>query len=277
MAARETRKGLPWRLWLTAGAGLVLCVSTAVAAYRVRGYVLTDPQFVLSAEDPNALLVQGLRYASRPKVLRAFAADFGRSVFSVSLAERRRRLLAIDWVEDATVARIWPNRLVVHVYERAPVAFVNLPLATGLTRVLLIDPYGVLLEPPPQSRFSFPVLGGITEAHDEAARRARVRAMMRLLDELGPLGKDISEVNAADLENLRVVTPFEGRATELMLGDGNYARRYQAFLAHYPEIRKRSPGVVAFDLRLDDRITAKEQSGHDAHVVPPGETRPATR
>ena len=43
-------------------------------------------------------------------------------------------------------------------------AFVNLPLATGLTRVLLIDSDGVLLEPPPQARFSFPVLGGITEA-----------------------------------------------------------------------------------------------------------------
>ncbi len=256
MAARETHKRLPWRLWLTVAGGLVLCASTAAAAYKVRAWVLTDPQFVLSAEDPRAFVIQGVRYASRSKVARVFEADFGRSVFAVSLAERRRRLLALDWVEDATVARIWPNRLVVRISERAPVAFVNLPLATGLTRVLLIDPHGVLLDPPPQARFSFPVLGGITEAHDEAARRARVQAMMRLLDDLGPLGKDVSEVNAADLENLRVVTQVD--ATELMLGSGNYARRYQAFMRHYPEIRKRSPGVASFDLRLDDRITAKE-------------------
>ncbi len=258
MAARETRKGFPWRLWFTAAGGLLVCASTAFAAYKVHAWVLTDPQFILSSEDRNALAVNGLRYASRPKVLRAFENDFGRSVFAVSLAERRRRLLAIDWVEEATVARIWPNRLVVQISERAPVAFVNLPLPTGLARLLLIDPQGVLLEPPPQAHFSFPVLAGITEGHNEAARRIRVRAMMRLLDDLGPLGKDISEINAADLENLRIVTQVEGQPIELMMGDGNYAHRFQAFLAHYPEIHKRSPGVVAFDLRLDDRITAKE-------------------
>ena len=39
---------------------------------------------------------------------------------------------------------------------------------------------------------------------------------------------------------------------------GNFARRYQNFLSNYPEIRKRSPGVKIFDLRLDDRITVKE-------------------
>jgi hypothetical protein len=43
-----------------------------------------------------------------------------------------------------------------------------------------------------------------------------------------------------------------------LLGDADFARRYQNFLNHYPEIQKRSPGVKAFDLRLEDRITAKE-------------------
>jgi hypothetical protein len=51
---------------------------------------------------------------------------------------------------------------------------------------------------------------------------------------------------------------MEGRAVELMLGDTNFGRRYQNFLNHYPEIAKRSPDVKTFDLRLDDRITAKE-------------------
>jgi hypothetical protein len=52
----------------------------------------------------------------------------------------------------------------------------------------------------------------------------------------------------------------EGRPLELELGDGNYARRLQNFLLHYPEIRKHAANVTTFDLRLDDRITAKEQS-----------------
>ena len=63
----------------------------------------------------------------------------------------------------------------------------------------------------------------------------------------------------ADPDNIRIVAQVENRAVELTLGDDHFARRYQSFLNHYPEIKKRSPGVAAFDLRLDDRITAKSK------------------
>lgn len=257
MARERPKSGSGWRRWLLAAGGVVLCASTGVAAWHVRNFALTNPQFLLSLEAREALVVEGVRHASRARVVHVFDVDFGRSVFAVSLAERRRRLMAIDWVEDASVSRIWPNRLVVRITERKPVAFVNLPLATGTTRVLLIDTAGVLLEPPPQARFAFPVLSGITEAHSEYGRRIRVRAMLRLLADLGPAAKEISEVNAADLENLRIITAMEGRAVELQLGDANFGRRYQTFLAHYGEIRKRSENILTFDLRLDDRITTR--------------------
>ncbi len=257
MAREQPKTRWGWRPWLMAAAGAALFVSTAAAAYKVRAFALTDPRFILRRDDPAALTVDGLHYASRARVMRVFEADFGHSVFAISLAERRRRLSAIDWVEEASVSRIWPNRLVARITERNPVAFVNLPLATGATRVLLIDPNGLLLEPPPRSRFSFPVLSGITETQTDAERRARVQAMIALLDDLGAAAKEISEVNAADVENLRVVTQVEGRPVELLMGGGNYSRRYQSFLAHYPEIRKRSETTVTFDLRLDDRITAR--------------------
>jgi len=201
--------------------------------------------------------MDGLVYTSRSRVLTTFTPDFGRSVFLVPLAERRRRLLAIDWVENAYIARIWPNRVAVRVKERKPVAFVNLPIPGSRgSRVLLIDAEGVLLEPPAQSHFTFPVLTGVTEDQSETERRYRVRGMLRLLDDLGPLAKDISEVNAAAPENLMIITWIEGHAVELVMGNQNFARRLQNFLDHYPEIRRRSGGVKAFDLRLDDRITA---------------------
>jgi cell division protein FtsQ len=196
-------------------------------------------------------------YASRARLMAAFAPDYGRSIFLIPIAERRRRLLAIDWVEDASIARIWPNRVAVHIEERKPVAFVNLliPGARG-ARVLLIDSEGVLLDPPAQSHFTFPVLSGVSEEQTEMERRRRVEAMLRLLADLGPLGKDISEVNAAAPENLMIVTQVEGQVVELVMGNWNFSRRMQSFLDHYPEIHRHSPGLRAFDLRLEDRITA---------------------
>jgi hypothetical protein len=82
--------------------------------------------------------------------------------------------------------------------------------------------------------------------------------MLAVQEDLGYLAKDVSEIDAADPDTIRIVAKVANRALELTLGDSNYAQRYQNFLNHYPEIEKRSPKVRSFDLRLDDRITAKE-------------------
>jgi cell division protein FtsQ len=251
--AKKVSRGFNWRLWVVVAALGGACVSTAVAGFRVRQYALTDSQFVLSRYRWDALMIEGLNYASQTKVQRVFLLDFDHSVFSVPLAERRRRLLAIDWVEEASVSRIWPDRLLVGIRERTPVAFVI--FRSG---VLLIDAQGVLLEPPAQAHFAFPVLSGVRENETEEQRREHVRALLRIEADMGYMAKDVSEVNTADAGNIRIVAQVENRAVELMMGDGNFAQRYQNFLAHYAEIGKRSPKVKSFDLRLDGQITAKD-------------------
>jgi cell division protein FtsQ len=251
--ARDTgKKSKPrWRLWLGITAVAAGGVSTAVAGLQVRDFALSSPRFMLSRNHPASLTVEGLRYTPRGKVQRVFASDFSHSIFAIPLAERRRRLLAIDWVEDASVSRVWPDRVVVRIRERKPVAFV-----WARSGILLIDAGGVLLDPPAQSQFTFPVLRGVREDEPESRRRDRVSAFLELQQAMGELAKDISEVNVSDPANLRIVAHVETRALELIVGDDHFARRYRNFLNHYPEIKRRSPEVAAFDLRLDDRITA---------------------
>jgi cell division protein FtsQ len=257
-AKRTVEKKRParfqWRVWAWGALAAAVCVSTAMGALRVRQFTLSDPQFQFRRENPEAFTISGLRYAAKSKVQRVFASDYGHSVFAIPLEERRRRLLAIDWVADASVLRIWPDRISVHIREREPVAFVL--FRGGLP--LLIDREGALLEPPAQAQFTFPVLSGVTPEDSDEQRRERVRVMLRVEDELGYIAKDISEINTADLDNIRVLTQVDQRAVELILGDSNFASRARNFLTNYPEIRKRSPDMKSFDLRLDDRITAKE-------------------
>jgi len=252
--ARDSKKtGTRWRPALGILTLAIITASAATAAFKLREYVITDPQFALSYDRKDAITIEGRKYASRSKVQRVFAGDFGKSVFSIPLAERRRRLLAINWVEEAAVLRIWPDRLVVRIRERKPVAFVF--FRSG---VLLIDAHGVLLDVPQLARFPFPVLSGVREDETEPQRQERVRVLLRVQEDMGYLAKDISELNAADPDNVRIIARVDHRALELILGDGNFARRYQNFLSHYPEIFRHSPAVRTFDLRLDDRITAKE-------------------
>jgi cell division protein FtsQ len=250
---QPVKKKFPWKRlagWLAA---LVILGVCGAAALKARDQILADPAYTLSRDNKTALSFQGMVYAPRTRVLRVFDDDFGKSIFSIPVDARRRRLLAIDWIEDASVARVWPDRLIVRLRERKPVAFVF--FRTGVT---LIDRYGVLLDAPPQAQFSFPVLSGVREEETEEKRAAHVRSMLALQEDMGYLAKDISEINAADTENIRIIAKVGDSPVELMMGDSNFGARYQNFLNHYPEIQKHSPKAKTFDLRLDDRITTKE-------------------
>lgn len=253
MARNPRSRQSPWRLIF--GFLVVAAVSAAVAAagIRVREFALKDPQFTLSRDRKGALVIEGIRYASRSKIQRVFAPDFRRSTFATPLGERRRELMAIDWVQDASISRIWPDRLVVRVRERKPVAFVS--FRSG---VLLIDDHGVLLDPPLQAQFAFPVLNGVNENESAEERQDHVRTFLRVQEDMAYLMKDISEVDVTDPDSIKVVAQVGNRALELLLGDSDFGKRYQNFLSHYPEIEKHSPDVKVFDLRLEDRITAKE-------------------
>jgi cell division septal protein FtsQ len=247
------KKRITWRLWVRLFAWSCIAAGLAWGSVEVDSFLQRDPRFRLVNMD-----IRGAVYSNRARIQNVFAQDFGVSVFKMPLDERRRRLLAVDWVRTASLSRVWPDRIVVVVTERLPVAFAKLPIAGTIHyRFALIDVDGVLLTIPPRVRFRLPVLSGVSEEQSEADRRVRVEAMQHLLDDLGPQAKDISEINAADTLDMRVITQIDGHAVELWIGDQHYRSRYQHFVSNYEEIRKHSDQAGIFDLRLDDRILAR--------------------
>jgi hypothetical protein len=127
-----------------------------------------------------------------------------------------------------------------------------------MLRWALIDEEGVILDAPPKSSFQLPVLAGMMGGESQDKRGIRVRRMQRLMKELGPMADNVSEVDASDLDDLRITEQAGGGAVTLMLGDRNFSSRLKNFLEHYPEIHRNMPQATAFDLRLDDRITGLE-------------------
>ncbi|HWF09992.1 MAG TPA: FtsQ-type POTRA domain-containing protein [Bryobacteraceae bacterium] len=253
---------LNWRMALRLIAWSVVAAGVAWGGLQVNSFLLRDPRFQLACADTDhtcaSLEIHGAVYSSKARIQNVFASDFGGSVFRIPLAERRRRLLAVDWVNTASISRLWPNHIVVTVTERHPVAFAKLPIAgTARYRFSLIDADGVLLTIPPRVRFRLPVLSGVMEEQTENDRRLRVKAMQHLLDDLGPQAKDISEINAASTADMRVIAEIDRHAVELWIGDQRYRSRYQHFVNNYEEIRKRFEQASVFDLRMDDRILAR--------------------
>ncbi len=236
---------------------VVLTVALGVSLFawhQFEQFLIHDSRFAVNGpegtEDASVIQIQGAQHASRKAIEAAFADDMGRSIYMLPIDGRRATLRTVDWVKDATVMRMWPNRVVVRVDERKPVAFVTL----AASRYGLIDEDGVFL-PPATDRFHLPVLRGVHARDSLADRRDRVQRMTRLLRALGPNAEKIAEVDVTDREDLRVTQPYDGRMVTLLLGDQDFAVRYQNFLNHYVEIREKMPGASSLDLRLEDRIT----------------------
>lgn len=218
-------------------------------------FLIRDQHFAVAADAApgQALRISGASHASVRTIEAVFQEDLGRSLYLVPLDERLDSLRNVDWIRDASVARIWPNRLEVNVTERIPVAFVTLPPS----RFALIDADGVIL-PPAQDRFNLPVLRGVKTSDSLESRRQAVQRMSRVLAELGDAAKDISEIDVSEPENLAISRPHDGHIVKLLLGDRDFAHRHENFLGHIAEIDARVPGARVLDLRLDDRITVVE-------------------
>jgi len=235
------------------GVTLVLAVSL-YTFHRLEQFLIRDSRFAMSGADGSAVAktldVQGAEHASRRAIESVFAEDMGRSVYLLQLADSRATLQTVDWVKDASVARLWPNRVVVRVTEREPVAFLTL----GPSRFGLIDAEGVILPQSP-GRFHLPVLSGVHPREPVPERRARVQRMLRLLHDLGGMADKVAEIDVSDRDNLKVTQPYEGRMITLLLGDQDFGARYQNFVSHYGEIKQKLPGATTLDLRLEDRIT----------------------
>ncbi len=268
MAAQTSTKNRARNLRIALRYGLIIAAVTATltagiyTSQKFQQFMIRDPRFFLPGpadygfESPN-LQVDGVKFASRAQILRLFDHDYGRSLYLFPMADRRNALLNIRWVRDASIERIWPNRIIVRIAERQPVAFIKLQ-GDSMARWALIDDEGVILDPPPKAPFELPLLAGIQPRDNQDLRGKRVRRVLRLMKDLGGLSKNVSEADATDLDNLKITEQLEGSAVVLMLGDRNFATRLQNFLDHFADIHHKMPNASSFDLRLDDRITALE-------------------
>jgi len=258
----RSRMGAPARRGVSTGrvvaialAFSVMLIASIYLFHRLEQFLIRDPRFALTGVegDPSAIEIAGASHASRAQIERVFSIDLGRSVYLLPLADRRDALRTVDWVRDASIARLWPNRVVVRVQERKPVAFLSL----GPARFALIDEDGVIL-PPATDRFTLPVLTGVRASDSIETRHDRVHRMLRLSTELGDNVRNISEIDVSDRDNLKVTVPRDGHIVTLLLGDRGFAQRYDNFLNHFGEIKRKLPNAATLDLRLEDRITVVE-------------------
>ena len=266
-----------WRIWPTAnsddgpqpGAGYkrgvllsgCLLAVLSVSWWHAQEAVLRAAVFQLSP-DGAWLTVDGVETRDESEVTAVFEPDNGQSLASVDVSERRQQLLAIQWVKEARVSKIWPNAVRVVLRERAPVALV--PLAGG-EAVRMIDADGVLLEYRSTGNDGLPVMTGIDAEMDLRARQDRVKLFMAVMDacSVQRFSERVSEINVADLENALVLAKHEGRLVRLEMGNDHLRHRVEMFLNGVDSWQSALGPLKSVNLRLEGQIPVVLDLGGD--------------
>jgi cell division protein FtsQ len=251
----EVRRRNRWKQGFFLGLR-VLSVLLAVAALSAGAYSVYQTAVaaeVFRLESLEQVAVVSNQHVEAETIRDRFRGDVERPVFSISLAERRQTLEEIPWVESATVRRVFPDRLRVHIRERTPVAF----LRQG-SRLWLVDRYGVLLTPPEGASYSLPVLSGLSQDLPQPERQKRVELYREFVEALDRDGKgysqQISEIDLSAPENLRVGVPAEGGVVYLLFGRDRYQEKFETYLEHRSLWQQSGEVVRAVDLRYRGQI-----------------------
>jgi cell division protein FtsQ len=244
-------------------AGLACLI--AGLAYATGNYALHSGRFHIDSSDN--LEVFGVHNASRAQVMDVLRDDMSLNVFYISLDDRRKKLEQIPWVESATVMRLLPNRIVVSINERTPVAFVQIG-----PKIQLIDAQGVVMGLPAnrQTRYSFPVIHGIAESDPVSSRAAVMKIYQRLIRTLesdeaegAHFTRQLSEVDLSDAEDVKATVNDAGGTVVIHLGSSDFLERYKLFAAHIGEWRHQFKSVESVDLRYEGQIVVNPDQKRD--------------
>jgi len=268
-AVTVRRRGPAWSWrWIVFFTGVVAPLGSM--SYFLTTFVLSSPRFELHSADD--IQVTGNQFVSREEVATALGLalragnDSGVKVFRPSLEAQRKQVEAIAWVRSAALVRVLPNRLVVHLIERTPVAFANVGGHVGL-----VDGEGMLLEKPESASFDFPVITGLDSHASPDESRPRLALYQdffrQLGDEISHSGWAVSEVDLAEADDLKALL-VQGRETlQVHFGHESFLERFRTFLSLLPELRKSNLPLDSVDLRYHNQVVVNPQDRSQAPPV----------
>jgi len=221
--------------------GLAGAMAGAAVAGALAGAALwyaQQPRF-----DFRRITIEGELHHVRRPALQAVVADGGLAgtFFTLRLGRARAAFETIPWVASASVRRVWPDRLVVHITERRPIGI----WSDG--RVL--SDAGVLFDGRPgEAERDGPLI-------EFAGPPQFAAAAVEKLHELGPalegMGLRVGALDVSERASWTLRTTA-GQTFELGRDDppGSVAARLAAVAASYPIVLARLAGPPA---RVDAR------------------------
>jgi cell division protein FtsQ len=189
------------------------------------------------------IALSGNRQITREEVLATAGVTGRKSLFFFDVDAARAKLKTNPWIADATVLKLFPDRLQIGITERGPFALWQI---NGNVSVIADD--GTVLEPYVARRFAkLPFVVGV-------GAETQARAFLAQLDRFPAIRDQVraSILVAQRRWNLRLTNGLDVR-----LPEDDVAGALERLVALDSEQKLLSRDIVAVDLRLPDRVTVR--------------------
>lgn len=249
--------------------GLVVAVfGIAWVLWQGEQFLREDPSFRIAdaerGKPDEAIQVAGVNKASLDAILAVFRPARGGSLYNLNPEGARQALRHVEWVKDATVRRVWPNRISVTIEERVPVAFIQAPFRPSGSmnnpisyRPMLVDAEGVILKVRGEVPPDLPLLTGIHPSDPPEMRRDRLKLLGQLLEDLHEVRSSIAEIDLSDPLEVAISYQMHDQLYTLVLGEGQFKERLQRFVDGYPDWKDKLPPRAIINLTHETRIIAR--------------------
>jgi cell division protein FtsQ len=216
-------------------------------------YLLSTPYF-----EVREASVRGLKELTEKDILTLAAIPPQQNLLAVNTDVLVKRISANRWVKNVYVGRELPNRLVLEVRERIPVAMVK-----QASDFYLMDSEGLIFKKLGKGdEVDLPILIGINIAEKESSKL--LLSTLNLLKTISTSGRynylgAISEVNVDDVFGLSLLTDA---GLYLKLGMDDYENKLQQLNAVLADLDKRglNKGYICADLCDITKITISRKN-----------------
>jgi len=232
---------------------LLLISLFLLMGHRVYVHLLEAPFFRVQEVE-----VEGCRKMTKETLLSLAKVEGMPNLFTVKLNEIVKRLESHPWIEQVRVSKVFPNKIVIQVEERRPIAIIQ------LEELYYMDHQGVIFAPVgEQDEYNYPFLTGLTrealERDSVEAKRLITKALefLKIADQekISPL-EEISEIHMEKAFGIQCVTRAEG--VEVRMGWEHFGEKLKRLSLIWADLQKRGFSAASIDCSDLKRMVVKK-------------------
>jgi cell division protein FtsQ len=237
----------------------VICVLTAALIYSY-SYIISSPYFRI-----KNTVVRGCRELTEKDVLKLAAIKPSQTIFAINIKAMARRISSSPWVRNVAISRELPDRLVVEVEERIPLALLKVS-----EDYFLLDKDGMFFKKlTADDDVDVPVLTGYCRegrVNVELLNKTLVLLKYLAASQIFPKISMVSEVNGSEVAGISL---FTDNGLCLKLGFDNYEAKLKRLVPVVTALNRNN--VQQPFLNIDLRNISK------IYVEPRGNQEPVSR